>query len=41
MKKFERIEPLAVDKDGNRYWNFSFIRGIVLEVKTEDENKSK
>lgn len=41
MKKYERLEHVAVDKYGNRFWRFSFIRGIVLEVKTEDECKSK
>jgi hypothetical protein len=33
--------PLGVDFDGNTYWNFSFYRGLVVEVKTKDEAKSK
>jgi hypothetical protein len=33
--------PLGVDFDGNTYWNLSFYKGIVVEFKTEDENKSK
>ena len=40
-RNLDRLLPLGIDCDENVYWNLSFFRGIVIEIRTQDEQRSQ
>jgi hypothetical protein len=40
-KNLNKLDPVGVDFEGNIYWHFSFLNGIVIEMRTENENISQ